>query len=129
VEFDIDGSSIGLQSAGKNFLISFSCKTEDACIKSPDGHLQYRGFGIACPDATECNRLVIEFSSLLDQVSPQGIESSTSKKYLTKRLSIHEILRESGWYNARLCSKLLSSRAPLRGSDARSFPYLQNTAP
>jgi hypothetical protein len=63
-----DPGSIGLRSQGDRFLIMFSCRTEGACIRSPDGRVRLRGFGIACPGPTECNQLVSAFSALLDFV-------------------------------------------------------------
>jgi hypothetical protein len=60
---DINGSSIAMQG---NAVI-FSCHpAAGACIRSPDGRLQFAGYGLPCKDRTECNRLVIDLSSLLD---------------------------------------------------------------
>ncbi|MGD9537380.1 MAG: hypothetical protein AB7P52_05490 [Alphaproteobacteria bacterium] len=65
---DIDGNSIGYQAAGGGYAVVFSCAAAaGACIASPDGRLQFRGYGLPCVDQTECNRLVIDFASLLGQ--------------------------------------------------------------
>jgi hypothetical protein len=69
---EIDGSSIGIQSAGGRFVVIFSCRSSEACLASPDGVFQLRSFGLACPDQGECNRLVIAFSSLLDTMGASG---------------------------------------------------------
>ncbi len=69
---DINGSSIGYQAAGGGYALVFSCKpAAGACIRSPDGRLQLVGYGIPCKDQTECNRLVLDFSSLLDLAAAQ----------------------------------------------------------
>jgi hypothetical protein len=60
----IHASSIAIQSAGAGYAVVFSCKA-GACIRSPDGRIQFAGYGLACRDQTACNRLVIDFASLL----------------------------------------------------------------
>jgi hypothetical protein len=65
---DIDYNSIGYQAAGGGYAVVFSCaQMAGACVASPDGRLQFRGYGLPCAGQTECNRLVIDFTSLLGQ--------------------------------------------------------------
>jgi len=63
---DIDAASPAIQATGSGYAVVFACKAGlGACMRSPDGRLQFAGYGLACKDQTECNRLVIDLSSLL----------------------------------------------------------------
>jgi hypothetical protein len=65
---EINTSSLGIQPTPAGYAVTFSCAA-GACIRSPDGRLQLAGYGVACADQGECNRLVLDLLSLFDAAS------------------------------------------------------------
>jgi hypothetical protein len=69
VSFDpaqVDPSSIRLEMRATGRRVIFLCRDKSPCVMRPDRSRYFPGAYLACPNETDCNRLVTDFTSLLD---------------------------------------------------------------
>ncbi len=68
---DVDASSISIDSGAGGKRLIFYCKGKGACVMRPDRSRYLPGAYLACPDDATCDRLVLDFTSLLDRAAQQ----------------------------------------------------------